>query len=158
VFESPVSSMGLSTPTRDWSREPDRSHPVAGAPLGVLVVDDDPSIRALFTLCLPPQGFAVWGAASGEEALDVYREHGSTIDVVLLDVRMPDLDGPHTLARLRQFDPEVRCCFMSGDIGDYTEDDLFALGALDVVAKPFSLTGLGRRLRQVADGELVSRA
>jgi CheY-like chemotaxis protein len=124
----------------------------------VLVVDDDPSIRALFTLCLPSQGFAVWRAASGEEALEVYRQHASDIDVVLLDVRMPDLDGPHTLTRLRQLDPDVRCCFMSGDIGDYTEDDLFALGALDVVAKPFSLAGLGRRLRQVAEGELVSRA
>jgi CheY-like chemotaxis protein len=121
-------------------------------------VDDDPSIRALFTVCLPPQGFAVWRAASGEEALDLYREHSSAIDVVLLDVRMPDLDGPHTLVRLRQYDPEVRCCFMSGDMGDYTEDDLLALGARDVVAKPFSLTGLVRRLRQVAEREPVAHA
>jgi CheY-like chemotaxis protein len=121
--------------------------------LSILVVDDDPLIRTLFGTCLAGHGFEVWRAASGAEAVEVYREHGSAIDVVLLDVRMPGLDGPHTLARLRQLDPGVRCCFMSGDLGDYTEADLLALGALDVVPKPFSLSALVPRLRQVAAGQ-----
>jgi CheY-like chemotaxis protein len=127
----------------------DRS-PALSVPVGILVVDDDPLIRALFATCLPGQGFRLWLAGSGAEAVEWYREHGSDCDVVLLDVRMPGLDGPHTLARLRQVDPTVRCCFMSGDPGDYTDEDLFALGALDIVAKPFSLSGLVRRLRQLA--------
>jgi len=152
VVDSPTPSACLSTPTRGRSRDVDRS-PALSVPLGILVVDDDLLIRTLFTTCLAGQGFEVWTAGSGAEAIEFYREHGSAIAVVLLDVRMPGLDGPHTLVRLRQLDPGVRCCFMSGDMGDYTEEDLLALGALDVVSKPFSLTALVRRLQQVAVGQ-----
>jgi CheY-like chemotaxis protein len=132
----------------------DRS-PALSVPVRILIVDDDPLIRSLFTAYLPGQGFEVWRAASGAEAVELYRKHGGDFDVVLLDVRMPGLNGPQTLALLRELDADVRCCFMSGDIGDYTEDDLFALGALAVVAKPFSLSALVRRLRQVAAGQRV---
>jgi CheY-like chemotaxis protein len=47
----------------------------------------------------------VWLAAGGQEALDLYQRHREAIDVVLLDVRMPGLDGPQTLAALRALNP-----------------------------------------------------
>ena len=59
-------------------------------------------------------GLAVWLAADGPEAVELYRGHRDTIDVVLLDVQMPGLDGPATLTALREFDPGVLCCFMTG--------------------------------------------
>src|SRR5262245_55107189 len=70
----------------------------------ILVVDDEPMIRKLLQLQLQQQGFGVLVAADGREALVLYQARRSTIALVLLDVRMPDLDGPQTLAALRQCD------------------------------------------------------
>ena len=113
----------------------------------VLVVDDDPGVRRLLDRALPLYGFRVRLAASGPEALDLFEAHRHDIDLVLLDVRMPQLDGPATLAALSQLDPGVRCVFMSGQPGDYTEDDLRERGAQALVPKPFKLDELGTRLR-----------
>jgi CheY-like chemotaxis protein len=124
----------------------------AGAPAAaVLVVDDESMVRDLLGVALRHFGFTVRPAAGGAEAVDLYRRHGADIDVVLLDVRMPGLDGPQTLAELRRLNPQVRCCFMSGDTGAYTTADLLTLGAARVFAKPFgSLGDLARGLREAA--------
>jgi CheY-like chemotaxis protein len=94
-------------------------------------------------------GFDVWLAASAPEAVELFSRHRDAIDVVLLDVRMPELDGPETLAALREHDPHVICCFMSGDTGKYTKERLMELGAALVVQKPFRLNELADQLKQV---------
>jgi FixJ family two-component response regulator len=50
--------------------------------------------------------------------MKIYGQHRRSSALVLLDVRMPDWDGPQTLAALQKFDPAVRCCFLTGDAGD----------------------------------------
>jgi CheY-like chemotaxis protein len=95
---------------------------------GILVVDDEPQVRRLLGLALRAQGSTVWSAAGGEEALAVYARRSGEIDLVLLDVRMPLLDGPRTLAVLQRLNPAVRCCFMSGATGQYTAEDLLQRG------------------------------
>jgi DNA-binding NtrC family response regulator len=117
---------------------------------GVLVVDDDDGVRGLLDVGLRHVGFKVWLAADGREAVGLYRTHREDIVVVLLDVRMPDPDGPQTLGALRSVNPRVRCCFMSGDLGGYTEDGLLDLGAVAVFQKPFRLDALARILRELS--------
>lgn len=116
---------------------------------GILVVDDENSIRTLLRIALQRQGFAVWVAASGREALDLYDRHHDDIGLVLLDVRMPIMDGPQTLAALRKINPRLRCCFLSGHSGEYTEPDLLQRGAAQVFTKPFRLGELGASLWQL---------
>lgn len=106
---------------------------------GVLVVDDQEFIRFMLNTALSKQGFAVWLAADGQEAIEIYGRHSQDIDLVLLDVRMPGLDGPQTLAILERLDPKVRCCFMSGDLGSYTYPELARPSVVQVLAKPFRL-------------------
>ena len=129
--------------------------PEAASPrkYGILVVDDEEAVRGVLNIGITRRGLAVWLAATGREALDLYRRHGQAIDVVLMDARMPGLDGPQTLAELQQLNPHVRCGFMSGHLGGYTELQLCDRGALAVIPKPF-------RLAQVVQGlwELVSKA
>src|SRR5262245_34022324 len=96
---------------------------------GILIADDEELLRTMLQVVLRRQGFNVWMAADGVEAEQLYRKHAHEIDLVLLDVRMPILDGPGTLAALRRQTPGVRCCFMSGDMGGGTPEDLLALGA-----------------------------
>jgi len=106
---------------------------------GILVADDEPAIRSMLEMVLSAGGFRVWTAADGQEAFDCYREHRDDIDLVLLDVFMPGMDGPQALEALGRFDPEVRCCFMSGHAGEYSLQQLRHLGASCFFLKPLDL-------------------
>jgi len=114
----------------------------------LLVVDDDDGVRRFLAARLPNEGFDVRLAADGQEAADLLRASRPAIDVVLIDVCMPGRDGPATLADLRRQDPQVRCCFMSGDLGGHTEDGLRRLGTGEVLRKPFTAAEAGRVLRE----------
>jgi CheY-like chemotaxis protein len=119
---------------------------------GVLVVDDEQMVRIMLQLSLERNGFDVWLAGSGQEAIDLYRQHTDKIAVVVLDVRMPGLDGPHTLEGLRELNPDVQACFMSGETGAYEPEELLQRGAAYVIAKPFLLDELANILRLMAHG------
>ena len=119
---------------------------------GVLVVDDEHPVRAVVQLGLERNGFEVWLATNGREAVHLYRKHREHIAVVLLDVRMPGLDGPATLDVLRSLNPGVLVCFMSGDTGDYEQEQLRQRGAVHVIVKPFHLDQLAKVLRRLAHG------
>ncbi len=69
---------------------------------------------------------------------------------MLLDVRMPGMDGPQTLAALKRINPAVLCCFMTGYAGDYTGEGLLALGAVRLFEKPFQLDEIAPALWQTA--------
>jgi two-component system, OmpR family, response regulator len=108
---------------------------------GVLVVDDDQIVRIMVQLGLERSGFEVWTAANGRDAINLYQQHQDDIAVALLDVRMPNMDGPQTLDGLRALNPEIPACFMSGDTGGYDFDDLHQRAG-QVIAKPFHLEQL----------------
>jgi two-component system, OmpR family, response regulator len=120
---------------------------------GVLVVDDSAAVRSVLETGLRRAGFSVWLAAHGLLAVELYRRHQDAIAVVLLDVAMPGLDGPQTLAALRQLCPAVRCCFITADPEPYTEEGLLRRGAERVFRKPFAFTAIIDTLKQ-----LVSRS
>jgi two-component system cell cycle sensor histidine kinase/response regulator CckA len=108
-------------------------------------------IRTWLKFELEPLGFSVWLAVDGDDAIDLYRRNRSEIDLVLLDVQMPGLDGPHTLAILQRLNPEVLACFMTGFAGPWTEQDLLDRGAAYVFTKPLSSAELILQLQHVLD-------
>ena len=114
---------------------------------GILVVDDEPMVRSVLEMGLTRSGFTAWVAESGADAVALYQVHPGEIALVLLDVRMPGLDGPQTLEALRELNPHVRACFMSGDLGDHDAVDLRRRGAA-FIAKPFHLSDLANLLRR----------
>lgn len=119
---------------------------------GVLVADDESEIREALDSGLPHWGFAVWLAVDGQEALDLYRGNSEAIQVVLLDLHMPRLDGPRTLSALQELRPNIPCCFMSGNLGKYREDELRKQGARSILQKPFRVHDAARVLRSIVDG------
>jgi two-component system OmpR family response regulator len=139
----------MTRPADGIAEEPQVSG-LSSRPRGVLVIDDTEAVRGFLGAALEGAGFAVWLAPSGREGAALYLAHRAAIDVVLLDVRMPVWDGPATLAALRTLDPEVTCCFMSGDTGQYTQEQLLDLGAAALVQKPFRLVDLLGRLAPLA--------
>lgn len=116
----------------------------------VLVADDSEAVLGVLGMALRQQGFTVLSAGSGQEAVVLYRSHCSTIHLVVLDVRMPGVDGPQTLSALREINPDICCCFMSGDTGKYTDQELLALGATAVFHKPFRLLSVAMELWELA--------
>ena len=127
----------------------ERKDPPTRGPAGILVVDDEQLIREVLKRFLQLAGFRVFLAASEHEAVELYRHQAEAINAVLLDVRMPGLDGPATLTALRGLDPRVRCCFMSGDLGMHSPEELFRLGALALFEKPLHMNELAETLRRV---------
>lgn len=104
---------------------------------GVLIADDMALILTLLKFELESRGFNVWLAVDGDDALDLYRRNRREIDLVLLDVQMPGLDGPQTLASLQKWDPGILACFMTRVSGNYSKAELLRRGAAYVFFKPF---------------------
>lgn len=117
----------------------------AGAEPEVLVVDDDPGLRAALERALRLEGFAVRTAAGGKEALSALVERAAP-NVVVLDLTMPDLDGVSVIRHARAHGVDVPICVLSAR----TEvDDRVAglrAGADDYLIKPFDVGELVARL------------
>jgi DNA-binding response OmpR family regulator len=110
----------------------------------VLVIDDEPLIVELFTDYLTGQGFDVISAGGGEEGLDRLRLDSP--DIVLLDMRMPGVDGLETLRRIRKVNMSVPVLMVSGNDDIAAAKEAIALGAFDYTLKPVDFNYLGRAL------------
>jgi CheY-like chemotaxis protein len=114
------------------------------------MVDDEPDIRTIGEIALRDVGgLRVTMASSGREALDIAA--GAPPDVILLDVMMPDMDGPTTLERLRQDERtrSVPVVFMTAKVQRTEVERYMRLGAAGVVAKPFDPMQLAAEVRRV---------
>jgi DNA-binding response OmpR family regulator len=116
---------------------------------GVLVADGDPAIRGLLTCGLRFQNFVVWEAESGAEAVELLRRHLDEIDLALIDMRLPDLDGLAVLGMAEQLKPGLRCCLLGGDVS--ADDALREAGAWRVFHKPFSFVEMAHCFRAVQE-------
>jgi excisionase family DNA binding protein len=116
----------------------------------VLVVDDEEVIRDFFARTLTE--YRVLAAASGEEALDMVKKNRP--DLVLLDIKMPGIDGIETLRRIKQIDSSIPVVMLSAHGTLKTNIEAARLGAYDSMAKPFDLNDM----KSVIKGALISRA
>jgi signal transduction histidine kinase len=117
----------------------------------VLVVDDNASVRALTTRVLVDFGYEVLAAADGERALEVARDRGEDIALLVVDVVMPGRSGPEFAHEARGVIGAVPVIFVSG----YTEHSVIGRGVpvdgVHFLAKPFAPMELVRRIRRVLD-------
>lgn len=116
----------------------------------ILFVEDDPDIQTVATMALEVLGgYEVMPCSSGEEAIAQAR--AVTPDFILLDVMMPDMDGPATLRALRR-EPglaDVPVAFMTALSRHEDMDKLLALGARGIISKPFDPMTLADRVREL---------
>ncbi len=119
----------------------------------ILVVDDESVVLEMTTQMLEQLGYQVHSAASGGEALNVYAESREQIDLILLDMSMPRMDGKKCLVRLREINPEVKVLFISGQDIKSAVEELITLGAKGVLQKPYSINELSHRVSAVIGGQ-----
>jgi DNA-binding response OmpR family regulator len=105
-------------------------------PSRLLFVDDEPHIRTVMRLALEDAGYEVSEAGSGEEALEQFRE--SAPEVILLDERMPGIDGLETLTRVRARNADVAVIMVTAYASIELAVEAMKLGATDFVRKPMS--------------------
>jgi CheY-like chemotaxis protein len=118
--------------------------------LRILFVEDDPDIQIVAKIALEALGgFTVLACSSGAEALA--EVDGFAPDLVLLDVMMPGMDGPTTLAALRELPAgrDVPVIFMTAKVQAQEVSRYHALGAEEVIAKPFDPMVLSDRVRAI---------
>ena len=113
----------------------------------VLVIDDEPNVRALLDMLLSREGYDVVFADNGWKGLQLYRQEHP--DVILLDLTMPGLDGVTVLKQIRSVDPKLPVIVLTGDATPEREREVRGLGATEFIAKGSSLHLLGGTLQRL---------
>ena len=118
-------------------------------------MDDEEHLRAFGRQALEMMGFTVLTAADGREAVEVYQARADEIDLVLLDLTMPRMDGAEALAALRRLNPDVRVVLASGYSREEVAARFAGQGLVGVMQKPFGLDTLRETLAALmpASGE-----
>ncbi len=114
----------------------------------VLVVDDDETVRTVVKMMLEEAGFRVITAVDGVKALDLFREQGNVIDLVLLDMTMPHMNGEETFRELRRIDPHVRVILSSGYNEQDATDRFAGKGLAGFIQKPFRSAMLMKKIKE----------
>jgi two-component system, cell cycle sensor histidine kinase and response regulator CckA len=114
----------------------------------VMLVEDEPRVRKVTGEMLQLLGLEASLFADGMSAIAFYREQHDTIDLVLLDMVMPEQSGVETFAALREIDPNVPVLIMSGYSQDGDAQSLIDAGAAGFLQKPFNMTQLAAHLRR----------
>jgi two-component system, cell cycle sensor histidine kinase and response regulator CckA len=127
---------------------PEEKHIVPGQGT-ILVVEDEPTLRRVAGKLLERLGYQVLEATNGERALEIFAERHRDIDLVLLDMIMPGLNGLQTLARLRDLNPQIRVILCSGMV-ETQEENLPA--GVSFVPKPVPLEILSQKVAAALNG------
>lgn len=146
----PVSGSPLPTSAPMPVSAPWRTHGT------VLVVDDEPAVRQLATTLLERLGFVVLTAETGEEGLEIFRAQRRELDLVLLDLSLPGMDGAEVLEILKAERPELRVLLTSGYSEQFAERRLPASGAVGFVPKPYRVDQFGEAIRAAMEGAEVA--
>jgi two-component system, cell cycle sensor histidine kinase and response regulator CckA len=132
--------------------EPDPEPVVEPAPTTILIVEDEPGIRALVRKILRRERYEVLEAGSAEEALEIASAFEPRIDLLLTDVMLPAMNGRDLALALVQARPEMKVLYVSG----YTQDESVRSGNFppgsQFLAKPFTLGALTGKVRETLEG------
>jgi CheY-like chemotaxis protein len=113
----------------------------------ILVIDDEPSIRSLLDTLLRRKGYDVVLADSGRKGLELFRREYP--DVIVLDLKMPEMDGLTVLRQIHSLDPKKPVIILTGAGNTEAEQQVRALGVTEYVEKEFSLHLLGDSLKRL---------
>lgn len=108
----------------------------------ILVVDDDEVVLDVGTMMLEKIGYQVLRAKNGAEAVQIFKQNGSEIDLVLLDLNLPGESGADTFNKIREIDRDARVILSTGYNETQAVLELMDLGCRGILQKPFSMEKL----------------
>ena len=119
----------------------------------VLLVDDEDVILEVEKELLEASGHEVLTARDGKEAVEVYKKKGDKIDLVLMDMVMPNMGGGEAYDRMKEINPRVRVLLSSGYSIDGEARDILARGCDGFIQKPCTIKELSKKIREILDKE-----
>jgi PAS domain S-box-containing protein len=119
----------------------------------ILLIDDEHMVIDIGKEILEKLGYDVITAASGTEAVDLFKKSKKKMDLVILDMIMPDMSGRETFENLKVYQADVKVLLSSGYSIDGQATEILNSGCKGFIQKPFSLKQLSRKMREILDGE-----
>ncbi len=141
----------------ELSVEPEPVLPT-GSPAGktILIVDDEPMIIVMLKEHLEELGCTILSAENGRQAVDILREKQDEIDLIILDINMPVMDGTEAYREFLKIKPDVRVLVASGYILDEDTREILGLGAQGFLQKPFRLDKVEGKIMEILQGREAS--
>ncbi len=118
----------------------------------ILLIDDEPTVRALAAKMLNALGYEVETAADGEEGVSIYREAPQSFDLVIIDMIMPKLGGRDCFRELRKINPRLKAILSSGYGINGKAQEILDDGVMAFIQKPYLMDQLGRIVKQALLG------
>lgn len=154
-----VASAPVSTAAQAAQAPPDvKIHNPDGPLELVMIVDDEEFVTLLASRVMTDQGYRVVTASDGFEAIEVYQKLGSAIDLVILDLNMPLMDGSEVFRELRQLNPKVPVVLSSGFADAERLRGMMANGLRGFIPKPYTQEKLLTEMRSTLDVLRAERA
>jgi CheY-like chemotaxis protein len=117
----------------------------------ILVVDDDPMLLRMTQLVLSEAGYRVTTAANGREAMRNLDDSQGAFDLMILDMRMPDMDGITVLERVHARWRGLKVLLVTGYAAEGVMESTRAMGAVGVLEKPYDPDTLASTVRQILE-------
>ena len=117
----------------------------------ILLVDDEDMIVNVGEKILERLGYTAIIAKSGKEAIDIYRENRDKIEMVILDMIMPDIGGKVAYERLKEINPDIKVLLSSGYSITGQAQEILDKGCNGFIQKPFNLKDLSQKIREILD-------
>jgi len=121
----------------------------------ILLVDDEDMVLYAGEGMLKAMGYKVLLARSGKEAIELYKKNKDRIDIVLLDMIMPDMGGGETYDRMKDINPDIKVLLLSGYSIDGQAKEILERGCDSFIQKPFNMRQLSQRIRKILDKKYV---
>jgi two-component system cell cycle sensor histidine kinase/response regulator CckA len=131
------------------SREKTALHPAVAGREAILMVEDDAEVNQLNREILEQAGYRVISAVDGMEAAAKFREHQASVDLVLVDVIMPKMNGVEAVAEMRKIRPEVKVLFTSGYTAKILSERGCDITDINFIAKPAHPPALLKKIREL---------
>lgn len=117
----------------------------------ILLVDDEDMIINETSKLLETLGYSVLVASSGKEAIKIYQENNGKIDLVILDIIMPEMGGGEVYDNLKRINPQIKVLLSSGYSIDSSATNILERGCNGFIQKPFNLIQLSEKVREVVE-------
>lgn len=115
----------------------------------ILIVDDEELVASMLAEHLQNLGCFTYHASNGEEALEILAQHKDELDVAILDINMPVMDGKAAYEKMIEIKPDIKVLVASGYIMNGSVKEILDKGAHGFIQKPYSLDNIAAKIRQV---------
>jgi CheY-like chemotaxis protein len=133
------------------SEEKRTSEKISTGTGNILLVDDEDMILEVNRSMLEAIGYKVMDANSGEKAVRIYQKEKNNIDIVILDMIMPEMSGGQTLDRLKEINPDIKVILSSGYSLSGQGQEILDRGCNGFIQKPFNMNDLSRKIKEIME-------